>query len=258
VLLFLKNSFKIHTIGAFMEKQEETSDEFRYQDNENLDNGGRISSALDDKGAYYFSWTKTILVTLAAFSFVVFSLSFLFQIGKKSLLSTSAQTENSSTTGQVNLAAVSDSSTVMQAQLRAAIQDSANQQVGQLRSSDDAAVKSNLNSSKQRVIKRIKKEPKSRAVSAKSNKSISKKKPMATKNLAYKVIVGTFSSKDNARKLIQKLKSKKISSFMWVSKQVSQTFYKVQVGAFPSRKEAEAFRVKISKKGFQSYIFQKK
>ena len=48
-----------------MEKQEETSDEFSYQDSNSFEKTGRISSVLDEKGAYYFV-DKNNFVTLTA------------------------------------------------------------------------------------------------------------------------------------------------------------------------------------------------
>lgn len=241
-----------------MEKQEETSDEFSYQDSNSFEKAGRISSVLDDKGAYYFSWTKTILVTLAAFAFVVFSLSFLFQMGKKSLLSSSSA--QAKTQAQVDLTAVSDQSSLMQEQLRAAIQDSANDQV--LKSGEGRKEASRVQTRQSEPpVMQVKQKEMSLVQKNKRNqvsKSSAKISKSAVPALSYKVIAGTFSSKANAQKLINNLKQKKIPAFMWLSKKASKSFYKVQVGAFSSRKEAEAFRLKISKIGFQSYIFQKK
>lgn len=73
----------------------------------------------------------------------------------------------------------------------------------------------------------------------------------------YKVIVGSFVSKTNANELKKKLQQQGFDSFIWTTKQGSETLYRVQSGAYETRQLAKNQKKALSKKGFDSYILQK-
>eukprot|EP01047_Picozoa_sp_COSAG01_P102609 COSAG01_NODE_32176_length_585_cov_0.944444_2_plen_115_part_01 len=111
-------------------KKDDASDEFQYQESR----GGtdvddtRLGDLLSEKSNYQFSWSKTIVVLFVVVGVIFISLSFLFNLGKKTLidpqqLALKAKVQES----KPQKASVSASlkSDVMQAQLVKAIRESA-------------------------------------------------------------------------------------------------------------------------------------
>ncbi|RAP29865.1 hypothetical protein DID76_03710 [Candidatus Marinamargulisbacteria bacterium SCGC AG-414-C22] len=77
-------------------------------------------------------------------------------------------------------------------------------------------------------------------------------------NLSYKVIAGSFSSKKNATKQLNKLKNKGIDSFLRVSNLNSGSpIYKIQAGSFNKKSSAEKQQKTLKNKGFDSYLTTK-
>lgn len=65
----------------------------------------------------------------------------------------------------------------------------------------------------------------------------------------FKVIAGSFQSKENADERVGKLKSKGIESFVDTTKISGETWYRVQAGAFSSREYAEDRLAEVNKAG---------
>lgn len=101
----------------------------------------------------------------------------------------------------------------------------------------------------------VKAEKKKEVAPAKTAKKTEKKVAQSTH--PFKVIVGSFVSKTNANALSDKLKKNGFESFVWSTKQGSETLYRVQSGAYETRKLANNQKKSLSKKGFDSYILKK-
>ncbi|WP_174616112.1 N-acetylmuramoyl-L-alanine amidase [Virgibacillus ihumii] len=67
----------------------------------------------------------------------------------------------------------------------------------------------------------------------------------------YKVIAGSFQSKDNAEERVAYLQSKDISAFDYTTTLSGNRWYRVQAGAFSSRKNAETRLKKVRKAGIK-------
>jgi cell division septation protein DedD len=75
---------------------------------------------------------------------------------------------------------------------------------------------------------------------------------------SYKVIAGSYVSKQNAHVLKNKLKAKGFDSFIWTSKNADgQVLYRIQSGAFKTLTLAKSHKHSLSKKGFDTYILKK-
>jgi len=71
--------------------------------------------------------------------------------------------------------------------------------------------------------------------------SLPEKQPVSpSPGVMYKVIAGSFKSRDNAENRVQFLDSKGIDSFIVTTTISGQTYYRVQAGAFSSRDNAES------------------
>jgi N-acetylmuramoyl-L-alanine amidase len=67
----------------------------------------------------------------------------------------------------------------------------------------------------------------------------------------FKVIAGSFKSKENADERVDQLKSKGIESFVDTKKISGETWYRVQAGAFSSRENAEERLDDVKKAGIK-------
>lgn len=67
----------------------------------------------------------------------------------------------------------------------------------------------------------------------------------------FKVIAGSFKSKENADDRVDQLKSKGIESFVDTTKISGKTWYRVQAGAFSSRENAEDRLAEVKKAGIK-------
>ena len=67
----------------------------------------------------------------------------------------------------------------------------------------------------------------------------------------FKVIAGSFKSKENADERVDQLKSKGIESFVDTTKISGETWYRVQAGAFSSRENAEDRLDEVKKAGIK-------
>ena len=79
-----------------------------------------------------------------------------------------------------------------------------------------------------------------------------KSKPIESK--LYKVIVGSFSDRDNAETHLNKLIQKGFSAFITTTVIDKKTYYRVQAGAFTEKENAEALVEKLTKAGFKSFL----
>ncbi|WP_026564088.1 N-acetylmuramoyl-L-alanine amidase [Bacillus sp. UNC41MFS5] len=70
-----------------------------------------------------------------------------------------------------------------------------------------------------------------------------------TDGTLFKVIAGSFKSKENADERVDQLKSKGIESFVDTTKISGETWYRVQSGAFSSRENAENRLTEVKKAG---------
>jgi N-acetylmuramoyl-L-alanine amidase len=67
----------------------------------------------------------------------------------------------------------------------------------------------------------------------------------------FKVIAGSFKSKENADERVDQLKSKGIESFVDTTKISGETWYRVQAGAFSSRENADERLAEVKKAGIK-------
>ncbi|MEH7504337.1 N-acetylmuramoyl-L-alanine amidase [Neobacillus drentensis] len=67
----------------------------------------------------------------------------------------------------------------------------------------------------------------------------------------FKVIAGSFKSKENADERVDQLKSKGIESFVDTTKISGETWYRVQAGAFSSRENADESLEEVKKAGIK-------
>lgn len=82
-----------------------------------------------------------------------------------------------------------------------------------------------------------------------------KRKPIEPPNpdsgTLFKVIAGSFKSKENADERVDQLKSKGIESFVDTTKISGETWYRVQAGAFSNRENAEDRLNEVKKAGIK-------
>lgn len=79
-------------------------------------------------------------------------------------------------------------------------------------------------------------------------------KPMVS-GLLYRVQVGAFSVKENAKRVQNELKEKDFDAFI-ASIDFDQTIYRVQVGVFGVKANAEAMKDKLKVAGYDALIVQ--
>jgi cell division septation protein DedD len=109
----------------------------------------------------------------------------------------------------------------------------------------------------------VAKKPVSKAVVITQHKKPSLIKKVADRALnkrtpsPYKVIVGSFSSKENVRLLTDKLSAQKIDSCVWIYESEGKKYYRVQVGAFANYSEALNYANKLTKSGIAGYVLKK-
>ncbi|MEK9658223.1 MAG: SPOR domain-containing protein [bacterium] len=252
-----------------MVQKDEVSDQFEYQEEGSEE---RLGDLLKEKEVYRFSWTKTVLVLFTVIGVIFLSLSLLFNLGKKSLITSDQLALKEENQTEVSLSTAIGSE-ALQKQLVDQMRQSARKPVTSKTQPSTEKSSSDLTkdpskytaSSRNKAVKSV--SYRLDAVTPVSSYSLSSNPSTTTKvqprtsapsvGHAFKVIAGTFKEKANAFSLIKNLKQKGIDSFMWVKKGQHSNFYKVQVAAFDNRQEAEAFRIRISRQGVQSYIFYK-
>lgn len=81
--------------------------------------------------------------------------------------------------------------------------------------------------------------------------------PAADQNL-YRVIAGSFQSKERAARHVQQLQSKKIPAWIQPTINSGKTWYRVQVGAFSTLQAAEKWRKTIEGLGLEVIILHSK
>jgi cell division protein FtsN len=80
-----------------------------------------------------------------------------------------------------------------------------------------------------------------------------------TSNLLYKVLVGTFESRDNAENLYKLLKEDNYDPYIEAVVEGEVTHYRVQIGAFHNVDNANSLAEELRKKGYNAWTkFSKK
>jgi len=79
--------------------------------------------------------------------------------------------------------------------------------------------------------------------------------PAASSEQAYKVIAGSFITRDNAESLKKQLASKGIATYIWATTDNQHdTVYRVQVGSFKRKDVAQRLQSELNSKGVETYI----
>ena len=68
-------------------------------------------------------------------------------------------------------------------------------------------------------------------------------------NSLYRVLIGQFTNRGAADRMIQQLKDRNVSAYVWRHTEDNQAIFRVQVGAFSKRQSAEYFQKSLTKKG---------
>jgi N-acetylmuramoyl-L-alanine amidase len=82
-------------------------------------------------------------------------------------------------------------------------------------------------------------------------KPIEPPKPTLDAGTLFKVVAGSFKSKENADERVELLQKKGVESFVDTTKISGETWYRVQSGAFSSRENAEDRLIQVKKAGIQ-------
>ncbi len=89
-----------------------------------------------------------------------------------------------------------------------------------------------------------------------SKKAVETASKVAIKGTPYKLIAGSFTTRQGAMNLQSKLKSQSIETYYWKSEGEGPQFH-IQVGAFATPKEAEKYAAILRKKGFSPVVLKK-
>ena len=73
----------------------------------------------------------------------------------------------------------------------------------------------------------------------------------------YKVIVGSFNNRENAKLFVSGLKAKKVDSYIWNYTSNGQKYFRVQVGAFKNYEEALRYTEYLKQMGITGYVLKK-
>ena len=75
-------------------------------------------------------------------------------------------------------------------------------------------------------------------------------------NSLYRVLIGQFTNRGAADRMIQQLKEhRNVSAYVWRHTEDNQAIFRVQVGAFSKRQSAEYFQKSLTKKGFDHAFY---
>ena len=224
------------------------SEEERKEKDKNLEYNDGLGDLLKEKEKYVFSWPKTIIVVIIIIGIILVALSIIFSWGKTKIIEENVLIKKSAPT----------KSTLLEKTQKHKIK----QKTPPKKSS--SSKKDKVKQTKKADLNQ-KKHPKSHPqkkgktnLKVLSSKTSSIHYQAVIKKHPYKVITGTFKTKENALKQKRNLQKNGFDAFIWISYNKKKTkFYKVQSGAFATKKEAKKYQKKISLKGFQSYIIHK-
>lgn len=73
----------------------------------------------------------------------------------------------------------------------------------------------------------------------------------------FKVIAGSYATRETAQAQAIELAKARIPSFIWVSDTGGRPIYRVQVGAYPTQAQAEASVAEFSRKGISAVVVKK-
>lgn len=74
---------------------------------------------------------------------------------------------------------------------------------------------------------------------------------------SFKVIVGSFVDKKNAKAMVNNLKKKGIDAFVLESSRNNKPLYRVQSGAFANKPSAVSHKRSLEKKGIDCYVLER-
>nr|WP_306473012.1 SPOR domain-containing protein [Priestia megaterium] len=73
-------------------------------------------------------------------------------------------------------------------------------------------------------------------------------------DIFYRVVVGSFTTRQEAEDRIAKLKAKKVDSFIMIFEKDDITYYRVVAGSYGERKNADDAVANLAKLGFESFL----
>ncbi len=81
--------------------------------------------------------------------------------------------------------------------------------------------------------------------------------PVVSGSRDFKVIAGSYSTRENAQAQAIELAKARIPSFIWTGESGGRPIYRVQVGAYPSQRQAEASVAELSRQGISTVVVKK-
>ncbi len=207
---------------------------------DNLDYNDGLGDLLRKKEQLEFSWPKTLGILSLLIVFILFGAHVLFNMGKTLMIS-----DDVIDLGKI---VTQKESSISRKPHRSRNLSKLEPSTIQKRSIQESTfTKPNMQSSMSIAsLESVKKETRSKQKGNKQTKQV----------WAYKVIIGTFHSRDNAILAMKKFKSQKIDAFIRISSRKGSRLYQVQAGAFKSLAEARTFKSKLAKKKIESYIIK--
>jgi len=206
---------------------------------DNLEYNDGLGDLLREKERLEFSWTKTIGILSVLIIIILFGSHILFNAGKSLI----TQTPDESLITEPFPAGTTE-----QAQPKPPSAEPTPPKVESTPPQDAYTQPSiSLSSKLSKPQKKTIKQPSTK-------KTFSKQAPP---QFPYKVIVGTFKSKENAMRSIAQFKKQKIDTFIRPYSDKKEVRYQIQAGAFETHQEATGFKHKLASKKVDSYIVKK-